>query len=81
MFITGKDIQDMCHMLNEDVIKIQEWLCCNKLSQNVSKAPFMLFTPRNKIVNDVNIMIHNEKNDRVYITKFLGMQIDAQLNW
>ena len=41
----------------------------------------MVFTPRNKIVNDVNIMIHNEKIERVYTTKFLGVQIDAQLNW
>ena len=41
----------------------------------------MVFTLRNKIVNDVNIMIHNEKIERVYTTKFLGVQIDAQLNW
>ena len=84
MFITGKDIQDMCHRLNEDLVKIQEWLCCNKLSLNVSKTHYMVFTPRNKIVNDVNdinIMIHSEKIERVYTTKFLGVQIDAQLNW
>ena len=81
MFITGKDIQDMCHRLNEDLVKIQEWLCCNKLSLNVSKTHYMVFTPRNKIVDDVNIMIHNEKIERVYTTKFLGVQIDAQLNW
>ena len=80
MFITGKDIQDMCHRLNEDLVKMQEWLCCNKLSLNVLKIHYMLFTPRNKIVNDVNIMIHNEKIERVYTTKFLGVQIDAQLN-
>ena len=29
MFIAGKDIQDICHKLNEDLTKIQEWLCCN----------------------------------------------------
>ena len=26
-------------------------------------------------------MINNEKIERVYVTKFLGVQIDAQLNW
>ena len=81
MFITGKDIQDMCHKLNEDLNKIQEWLCCNKHSLNVSKNHYMVFTLRDKIVNDVKIMIHNEKIERVCTAKFLGVQIDAQLNW
>ena len=48
MFIAGKYIQDMCHKLNEDLTKIQEWLCCNKLSLNVSNTHYMVFTPRNK---------------------------------
>ena len=48
MFMTGKDIYDMCHKLNEDLTKIQEWLCCNKLSLNLSKNCNMVFTPRNK---------------------------------
>ena len=26
-------------------------------------------------------MINNEKIEKVYVTKFLGVQIDAQLNW
>ena len=26
-------------------------------------------------------MINNEKIERVYVTNFLGVQIDAQLNW
>ena len=81
MFIAGKDIQDMCHKLNEDLTKIQEWLCCNKLSLNVSKTHYVVFMPRNKFFNDVNVMINNEKIERVYVTKFLGVQIDAQLNW
>ena len=81
MFITGKDIQDMCDRLNEDLVKIQEWLCCNKLSLNILETHHMIFTPRNKIVNDVHVVINNEKIERVYTTKFLGVQIDAQLNW
>ena len=81
MFITGKDIQDMCDRLNEDLVKIQEWLCYNKLSLNILKTHHMIFTPRNKIVNDVHVVINNEKIERVYTTKFLGVQIDAQLNW
>ena len=81
MCIAGKDIQDMCHKFNEDLTKIQEWLCCNELSLDVSKTHYMVFTPKNTFFNDVNVMINNEKIERVYVTKFLGLQIDAQLNW
>ena len=41
----------------------------------------MIFTPRNKIYDDVSIIINNTKNSRVYVTKFLGVQIDSQLSW
>ena len=45
MFITDKNIQYMCHTLNEDPVKIQELLCCNTFSLNVSKTRHMVFTP------------------------------------
>ena len=67
--------------IDEDLTKIQEWLCGNKLSLNVSKTHYMVFTPRNNFFNDVNVMINNEQIERGYVTKFLGMQIDAPLNW
>ena len=37
--------------------------------------------PRNKIVNDIDICINDVRIERVYVTKFLGIQIDLQLNW
>ena len=81
IFITGNDIQDICHILNENLTKMQEWLCCNTFSLNVSKTRYMLFTTRNKIAVDVNIMIHNENIEMLHVTKFLGVQNDAQLNY
>ena len=32
-------------------------------------------------MNDVDIRFNNVKIERVYATKFLGVQIDAQLTW
>ena len=67
--------------LNEQLTAIYEWLCCNKLSLNVLKTHYMIFTPRNKKVNDINLYINKVPIGRVYVTKFLGVQIDSQLNW
>ena len=41
----------------------------------------MIFTPRNKVVDDINLYISNTPIHRVYVTKFLGVQIDSKLSW
>ena len=41
----------------------------------------MIFTPRNKIVDDISIIIDSTKISWVYVTKFLGVQIDSHLSW
>ena len=81
IFLSGKSLQSMSMTLNEQLTAIYEWLCCNKLSLNVLKTHYMIFTPRNKKVNYVNLYINNVPIGRVYVTKFLGVQIDSQLNW
>ena len=81
MFITGHNVSEMCNQLNADLFRVQEWLHCNKLSLNVLKTHYMIFTPRNKIYDDVSIIINNTKISRVYVTTFLGVQIDSQLSW
>ena len=42
---------------------------------------YMVFTPRNKQVENLNIKIQNTNIERVSVTKFLGVMIDAQLSW
>ena len=81
MFINGKDMDVLCQQLNKDLRNVQELLQCNKLSLNVLKTHYMVFTPRNKLINDIDVKIHNVQIQRVYATTFLGVQIDAQLTW
>ena len=40
----------------------------------------MIFTQRNKNVNDISLYINNVSIERVYVTEFLGVQI-ASHNW
>ena len=81
MFITGRNVYELCNQLNVDLFRVHEWLHCNKLYLNVLKTHYMIFTPRNKIVHDISIIIDSKKISRVYATKFLGVQIDSQLRW
>ena len=44
MFVTGKNTTDMCVKMNNDLQEIYEWLRCNKLSLNILKTHYMIFT-------------------------------------
>ena len=81
MFHTGKDMKIVCDQVNEDLKNVQEWLNCNKLSLNIRKTHYMIFTPRNEIIDDIDVKFCNNVIERVYVTKFLGVQIDSQLTW
>ena len=81
VFHTGKDMKIVCDQVNEDLKNVQEWLNCNKLSLNIRKTHYMIFTPRNKIIDDIDVKFCNDVIERVYVTKFLGAQIDSQLTW
>ena len=66
----------LCHQLNEDLRNVQEWLQYNKLSLNVLKTHYMIFTPRNNLIDDIDVKILDVQIQRVYVTKCLGVQID-----
>ena len=59
------------------------WVKANKLSLNIDKTYFMLFTPKTFPRNMDNITIHVDGKPimEVHETKFLGVIIDNDLNW
>jgi hypothetical protein len=81
LFIQGKNINDMCHKVNEEMKIIMEWLYCNKLSLNVSKTHYVVFHSRGKKICDTNIHLAGKNIEKVDKTKFLGVIIDSELSW
>ena len=67
MYLNLENREVICNKLNNDMDNIMQWLCCNKILWDVSKTNHILFTPRNKQVENLNIKIRN--------------MIDAQLSW
>ena len=74
-------MQTITDVVNEELIKVKEWLYRDKLWINVLKPHYITFTSRNKCVNCVDIRIKTVQIEIVYATKFLGVEIDAQLTW
>ena len=74
MFISGINLEVLCSQLNEDIREIQEWLNCNKLSLNVPKTHYMIFTQRNKIIEDIDVHMVLTFNEYL-LQNFLGSKL------
>ena len=81
--VSGKDVEQLIQLINEELHKICTWLSANKLSLNVKKTHFMVFKSKNKKITMPSQSIHigNEEIKRVESTKILGVHIDSKLSW
>ena len=67
--------------LNDELKLLLEWIMSNKLSLNMEKTIFMIFSLN--CLYDINlpVIIGNNYIKQVYNTKYLGIIIDYQLKW
>ena len=79
-FCSGRDIVELVEVVNNELDKLNSWFRLNKLSLNVSKTNYVVFTNK-RIPDYLPIKIDNKCVSRVYSTKFLGVIIDSKLNW
>ena len=81
LFISGENSQKLYEAANNDLNAIAEWLKVNRLSLNVKKTHYMVFS-NTKITSANNeLKIEGETISEVTKTKFLGVIIDNRLNW
>src|SRR3984885_14930417 len=71
--------------MNEELAKVEIWFKANKLSLNLNKTNYILFTSKKKMSfvheHAFSISIDNQCINRVTSAKFLGVYIDDQLSW
>ena len=82
VFSAGDNLRDLEVLINNELSLVCEWLKSNKLSLNVDKTHFMVFSPtKMKSSYDVQLSIENKAIEKVTHTKFLGVILDEKLNW
>ena len=83
LFLDGKNISDMTHVVNSELQKIVQWLNANKLSINIEKTKYIIFTSNKKKSGNIseNVLINNQPVLRVNSISFLGIIIDDRLQW
>ena len=67
--------------LNDELTKVHNWLCVNKLSLNIEKTKYMIFKLAGKRTPTLNLNIENTKLEQVREFTFLGIILDEHLNW
>ena len=44
MIVTAKSYEDLFHFANDDLIQLYSWLCANKLTINLDKTKYIVYT-------------------------------------
>ena len=68
---------------NEKLMNINDWFMVNKLSLNVGRTKYSLFSKPSK-VDDLPLMVQNfsfQEMKRVPYIKFLGVLLNDNLSW
>ena len=71
-----KSLNQLLTKANGELTKLSLWFKANKLSLNISKTTYMLFSNRKNMNETINLMIDENIIDRVRECKFLGTVID-----
>ena len=88
LLYANKNLKSLETVLNDELLKIVDWLTANKLSLNVKKTNYIIFHPYKKRLNyDVNIKILDSRVNKYFnlerkeCVKYLGVMIDNHLSW
>ena len=79
LFINGKYIFVLQDVLNKELANISEWLKVDKLSLNINKTQFMVFSRRKITPPKIDIKIDNQSVMETDLSKILGVYIDKKL--
>lgn len=83
-FIHGPSLESTITTLNIELLKLKQWLECNKLKLNVNKTQYIIFKTRNQMISGESacqICLNGVEIERVRSTLFLGIVIDEFLRW
>ena len=80
LYMVGDNLTELSYRMSGELAKIDRWLVANRLSLNLTKTSYMVFS-HNNIPDDPKISVRNVDIDRVHKTSFLGINIDDQLKF
>ena len=79
----AKSPSNLQNTINADLQRVNQFLIENRLSLNVKKTNYMLIGTKERLkkFSNLQIAIGDNKIDRVDSAKYLGVEVDENLNW
>ena len=88
LLYADKNLKSLEKIVNNELVRVSDWLNTNKLTLNAKKSNFVIFCPhQRKMDHSVNILMFDNSNhiltsleckDHV---KYLGILQDSHLSW
>ena len=80
LFFSHPDPHILVNTLNAELVKVSHWIKANKLTLNVTKSKYMIFS--NSLENlPGDIFVDTTALEQVSNIKFLGVNVDNKLTW
>ena len=83
IFLFGKDLQNLCDACNKVLENVYDWLLANKLTINVDKTNYTVFTPTRRSQSELpkQLVINGVGISKSQYVRYLGVYIDEDLKW
>ena len=83
VFRSSSNADYLASSIQNDLKSLYDWFCANKLSLNIGKTNFLLFSPstKNKYPHITELKLGNQSIQRLSSAKFLGLCVDEELKW
>lgn len=83
VFISHKSYENVHQLLNNELVSVSDWFKANKLSLNLNKTNYIVFSSHRKPVQHQKgtVLIDNTVIPEVTSVKFLGVFIDQHITW
>ena len=80
VYAEGNNISDLANMLSDELVKIDRWLTANRLSLNLEKTCYLIFS-HSVIQEEVVIKVRDHILSRANHATFLGVNLDDKLKF
>ena len=82
VYISGKNVNNLITLLNNELILFNNWFIKNCLSLNINKSNFIIFHSCRKVIDcNSSLSINNISFNRVSSIRYLGVLMDEHLSW
>lgn len=82
LFTSHRNLHALLDIVNDNLINVNNWVCANKLTLNIEKTKYVLFSRNKNIPHNLQkIKLGDSIINEEESIKFLGVMVDRQLNW